>query len=122
MGWGGPLTHRQHLAWLEWDFEQWNRPSRTDHYLMQIGMEVAKAPARVWGTDPKELTVNHWKLEFGQVKPEVRQPKPTAAQESEPEMPRIKGIPRRVTKEDIDKVEEFDALAKAKVRTTGKAK
>lgn len=30
------LTHRQFLTLEAWIREQWNRPDRTDHYLMQL--------------------------------------------------------------------------------------
>lgn len=36
LGWAGPLTHRQNLVWQEWRGRQWNEPSLTDHYLMQL--------------------------------------------------------------------------------------
>jgi hypothetical protein len=35
MGWPGPLTWRQFTAWRAWSAEEWNRPDRHDHYLMQ---------------------------------------------------------------------------------------
>lgn len=34
------MTYREFLVWVDWLNEQWNRPSRTDHYLMQIAREV----------------------------------------------------------------------------------
>lgn len=43
MGWAGPVTHRQHRAWLVWSADQWNNPSLTDHYLMQITMVLLRA-------------------------------------------------------------------------------
>lgn len=30
------MTHRQFLAWQVWQGEEWNRPDRTDHYLMNL--------------------------------------------------------------------------------------
>jgi hypothetical protein len=36
MGWDGPMTHRQYRAWEAWLEGEWNRPSRTDHYLMKL--------------------------------------------------------------------------------------
>lgn len=36
MGWPGPLTHRQYETWQAWLEQQWNEPSRTDHYLMSV--------------------------------------------------------------------------------------
>lgn len=29
-------THRQFIVWMEWFRRQWNRPERTDYYLMQL--------------------------------------------------------------------------------------
>lgn len=42
LGWPGPITHRQYEMWQLWLDQQWNKPSRTDHYLMQIAMEVRR--------------------------------------------------------------------------------
>lgn len=39
MGWPGPMTHRQFRAWRAWLDMQWDRPSRTDHYIMQATAE-----------------------------------------------------------------------------------
>lgn len=33
-------THRQYKAWQIWLDEQWHKPSRADHYAMQIAAEV----------------------------------------------------------------------------------
>lgn len=33
-------THRQYLTWMAWLDEQWNSPSRTDYYLIQIAYLV----------------------------------------------------------------------------------
>ena len=38
----GRWTVRQYLAALEWLDEQWNRPDRRDHYLMQVALEVRR--------------------------------------------------------------------------------
>ena len=40
------MTYRQYLVWLAWLKEDWNRPSRTDHYIMQ-----AARPHYERGTD-----------------------------------------------------------------------
>lgn len=42
MGWPGPMTHRQFLAWRAWLAMEWDRPSRSDHYLMQIASETIR--------------------------------------------------------------------------------
>ena len=39
-------THRELLAWNEWLDEQWNQPTRSDHYLMQIAQEVRRSFAK----------------------------------------------------------------------------
>lgn len=36
MGWPGPMTDRQFQAWQAWLKADWNRPSRADHYAMQV--------------------------------------------------------------------------------------
>lgn len=30
------VSHREHQQWLEYLFDQWNQPSRTDYYLIQL--------------------------------------------------------------------------------------
>lgn len=35
------LTHRQFLTWEAWLRNEWNRPNRTDHYLMQLTAVVS---------------------------------------------------------------------------------
>ncbi len=39
-------TYRQKQAWLRWLRAQWNKPDRTDHYLMQIAQELRKSRTR----------------------------------------------------------------------------
>jgi hypothetical protein len=48
------------LAWLR---EQWNRPSRTDHYLMLI----AKRLAQQWSKEAVTLDSQELKFEFKKV-------------------------------------------------------
>jgi hypothetical protein len=55
------LTHRQYAAWQAWLDEEWNRPSRSDHYQMQTAMVVAQANAK----SPKKVKFKHYKLDFG---------------------------------------------------------
>lgn len=40
MGWPGPLTHRQALAWAAWREADMDRPSRADFYRAQIAYMV----------------------------------------------------------------------------------
>lgn len=56
LGWPGPMTHRQFMAWMEWLESEWNRPSRSDNYLMQIAKEVENVAPRVWGEAGKATT------------------------------------------------------------------
>ncbi len=60
MGWEGPITHRQFLTWQAWDAMEWNRPSRTDHYLMGVECEVR----RVLSKKPNDIQPEHFKMKF----------------------------------------------------------
>lgn len=51
------MTNRQFLAWQLWQREEWNRPSRTDHYLMNL------TRAQVDGGDKKPL--GEFRLRWG---------------------------------------------------------
>jgi hypothetical protein len=46
MGWPGPLTHRQYLAWHEWLLMKANRPSTTEYYLMGIRQEIRQVNSK----------------------------------------------------------------------------
>lgn len=52
MGWSGPMTHRQYLGWKEWLTNQYNHPSRTDWYLLELMTEVRRS----WVKNPKKVT------------------------------------------------------------------
>lgn len=43
MGWPGPITHRQFLAWKEFDEAERRRPGLTEFYLMQVAHEARYA-------------------------------------------------------------------------------
>lgn len=60
-------THRECRTRLAWLDEQWNQPSRSDQYAMQIAMEVR----RVLSKKPNAVELAHFKLKFGlrEVKP-----------------------------------------------------
>jgi len=34
------MTHRQFLTWIEWLGQEWNKPSRADHYAAQVANEI----------------------------------------------------------------------------------
>ena len=69
MGWPGPMTHRQYEAWQIWLGEEWNRPSRTDVYLMQIALEVR----RVLSSKPGEMKLQDMTIPFKIVKPKTKE-------------------------------------------------
>lgn len=62
MGWPGPTTHRQYLTEVVWDSEEWNRPDRSDHYLMRIAYEVYSIGAALSKGTSRSL--DHFKLKF----------------------------------------------------------
>lgn len=63
LGWPGPMTHRQYLAWLAWLGAQWNLPDRNDHYLMQVALEVVRSrPTK----QPVTLKLDDMKIPFRQ--------------------------------------------------------
>lgn len=60
MGWKGPLTHRQFLMWNHWYHNDFNNPSRTDFYLMQIAQEIVRGRVK----HPRSVKLESFKLEF----------------------------------------------------------
>jgi hypothetical protein len=64
LGWSGPLTHRQFTVWTAWLRWEWNRPSRADHYAMQIAKVSLKDNSPGFSS---------YKIPFEAVKPEPAQ-------------------------------------------------
>jgi hypothetical protein len=60
VGWPGPMTYRQELAWQWWLGEDLNHPSRTDHYLMQVAAITAQAHAK----DGARIRMDDFRLKF----------------------------------------------------------
>ena len=88
MGWEGPITNRQLNAWTEWFQEEWNNPSRTDHYLMKIVAELEAARL------PKGRSINADGLKinftFGNEKPrKSKRPKPKQKIANQQNMKRV---------------------------------
>ena len=52
-GWQGPMTLRQEEAWHAWLHMQWNKPSRTDYYLMAVRAALLQK-----GTNLRDLRIN----------------------------------------------------------------
>lgn len=53
-------TFRQYEVWVAFMDEQWNRPDRGDHYLMQIAAEVRRS----YTTKPTQVKESKFKIEF----------------------------------------------------------
>lgn len=89
------VTHRELLTYLEKLKQDWNKPSRTDYYLMQIVQEIGFTPGRFFGINPTEINLNNYKIPFD-FKSSEKPKKP------EPEKPRGKyDPPGPLTKEQI---------------------
>lgn len=58
------MTHRQYEAWQAWLRAEWNRPSRTDHYLMQLNRTLSLLPAWVWGKSPEGPALDKMRIPF----------------------------------------------------------
>jgi hypothetical protein len=100
MGWDGPMTHRQFAAWQWWLLEQWNQPDRHDHYLMSVAM----------GTDMSDgqKNLNDYKLQFNL-------PYAPSLQEAVEPVFLVDGKPfgpRRLTKEDVTRLEQQNLFAR----------
>lgn len=57
-------THRQYRVWMYWLEQQWNRPNRTDNYLIQIAAEVR----RLFRKNPRSVKMEHMVLRFSKPK------------------------------------------------------
>ncbi len=53
-------TNRQYNVWMEWLRQQWNNPSRSDNYLMQIAVEVK----RVLSKTPNKIKHDQFEIPF----------------------------------------------------------
>lgn len=53
-------THRQFQVALEWIEREWNEPSRTDHYLMQLAAEIRRSNVK----NPQSVKMDHFKIKF----------------------------------------------------------
>jgi hypothetical protein len=60
-----PRLHHAYLAWIEM---QWDRPSRTDYYVMQNTLEVVRSNQRV--RNPNSVKMKHMLIPFN---PEPKQ-------------------------------------------------
>lgn len=60
------------MTWMSWLEMEWNRPSRIDHYLMQIAKEVK----RLFKKNPEKIQHEEFQLKF-----EVQAAKPQMTRE-----------------------------------------
>lgn len=58
MGWRGPLTHRQFVAWQAWENVEWWRPTLVTKYLQSIAQECRRG----WVADPGSVTMKEMEL------------------------------------------------------------
>ncbi len=77
MGWSGPMTHRQYLALVYWMDLEWDRPNRTDYYLMQVAACVERLIRVTLHMNTNDVQVANMKLVFA--------PAPTPEQMSQDE-------------------------------------
>lgn len=72
MGWDGPMTHRQHLAWLAWLDWKLTVPDQTAWHLINVERAVECLPYQVWGnTPPDEVAGRDRRLKFSRAAPNV---------------------------------------------------
>ena len=105
-----PITGRQQSVWNVFLFEDLNRPSRTDHYLMQIAAILCADPkiGKVPDLDSMRLK---WKTE------EVTQP--TSNRKVKNAQPHIPGLPRPIQDQaDLDRIGAKMFFASAQAMTS----
>ena len=98
-------THRQYLVTVAWLEEQWQHPDRSDHYLMQIACEVR----RVLASQPGKIMPSDFQIKFEEPKliPRVKRQR-LVGEDLGPQPP------GRLTKEQIDKVNQAMTIARLK--------
>ena len=65
MGWTGGLTHRQLRTWRFWEEDNWNRPDRTDHYIMLIALRLEEI-RKMFAKGGRKPSLQGQKIKFGQ--------------------------------------------------------
>ncbi len=58
MGWTGPVTYRQHLAWRAWVTMDFESPSRDNYYQMQTAMRIDSGNVK----EPSKLKLDDYRL------------------------------------------------------------
>lgn len=71
-------THREYRLWMEFFASEWNEPSRTDHYIMQVAAQVRLSNAK----EGTEVSLDEFKIPFNVKREEPKKPKPEADSEA----------------------------------------
>ena len=59
----GRVSHREFLLWCEWLRLQWNEPSRTDHYLMAVALEL-RLIRESFSQTPRPVSLDQMRVKF----------------------------------------------------------
>jgi hypothetical protein len=118
MGWKGPVTHWQFIVWQVWLEQEWNKPSRTDHYLMQLNATVRGLVSK----DRTSLSDLQIKFQLPSDKADEKHKQQSSSSSQEVVLPADFWVPKRMTKEDVARANAMARLAqvqmvKAKKRT-----
>lgn len=54
------VSYKEYRCWIYWLIDEWNRPTRSDHYLMMIGQEVR----RVLAKKKRSIKLEHFRLNW----------------------------------------------------------
>ena len=68
------ISNRKFLAWVQWFKDQWNNPSLTHYYLMQLSRDVRRCLAK----NPNAITSEQSRLQF-EMKPKLTSKEERAA-------------------------------------------
>lgn len=97
------MTERQHEAWQHWLMAEWNRPSRSDHYLMQLTAAVNDLTAAM--TDGKQREVKPLEFKWKQRQTQVaKKPKLTQVTMTDGT---VHNIPQRLDKAGVARAEQM---------------
>lgn len=103
MGWPGPITHRQYLAWMGYLRERDRNPSPDQWYMMAIAAEVRRTISK----NPNQVQPSDCRLELREAKEASSSSQETGA-DGPPEG--YTGYwPKRLTKDDITRYRTNEA-------------
>lgn len=82
------MTARQYALWQEWVEGEWERPSRTDHYIARAAYEVRAAAAK----DPSSLQPAMFHPQFERRAAEAPKKARPSPQERRRHLANVKGV------------------------------